>query len=85
VVLSDNYYPGWKAYVDGEETQIYRTNYTFRSIFLPKGMHSIIFKYQPESLKIGIAISVGSLILLTLIFIGINYRKFFKSYMIIIK
>ena len=85
LVLSDNYYPGWKAYVDGEETQIYRTNYTFRSIFLPKGMHSIIFKYQPESLKIGIAISVGSLILLTLIFIGINYRKFFKSYMIIIK
>ena len=36
-MLSDNYYPGWRAYVDEKETKIYRANYTFRAIVLPKG------------------------------------------------
>lgn len=70
LVISDNYYPGWKAFIDGQETSIYRANYTFRSIFLPKGHHSIKFLYQPLSLQIGILISLfsGFLYLLTIIF-----------------
>ncbi len=61
LVLTDNYYPGWKAMIDDKETKIYRSNYTFRAIILPKGSHKIVFKYQPESLKIGIFISLISL------------------------
>jgi len=72
LVLSDNYYPGWRAYVDEKETIIYRANYTLRAIFLPKGKHSIIFKYQPESLKIGIIISLVSLTILAIIYFSRN-------------
>lgn len=54
LVVSDNYYPGWKAYIDNVETEIYRANYTFRSIILPKGEHTVSFVYQPFSLMLGI-------------------------------
>ncbi len=53
LVLSDTYYPGWKAYVDGRETVIYKTDYILRSIFLEKGKHNVEFVYAPITFKIG--------------------------------
>ncbi len=67
--LSDNYYPGWKAYVDNKETKIYRADYTFRSIYLPKGDHRITFIYKPLSFQIGLIISFLSALLLLIIFV----------------
>lgn len=43
LVLTDSFYPTWKAKVDGRETKIYRTNYNFRGIIVPKGEHNIEF------------------------------------------
>lgn len=67
--LSDNYYPGWKAYIDKKETKIYRANYAFRSIYLPKGDHKITFTYKPLSFQFGIIISLISVLLLLIIFV----------------
>lgn len=63
LVLSDAYYPGWRASVDGGEAIIYRTNFTFRGIAVPKGAHQVRFYYDPDSIKLGIAISVISVFL----------------------
>ena len=68
LVLSDNYYPGWKAYVDDKETKIFRANYTFRAIEIPKGQHFVTFKYQPESFYAGLTISLIVLFILGGIF-----------------
>ena len=57
LVLNDLYYPGWKAYVDGDEVDIYKTDYIFRSIYLTAGTHEVVFSYEPESVRIGIMIS----------------------------
>ena len=54
LVLSDTYYPGWKAFVDGKETKIYRADYTFRAIPLKAGAHRVEFVYDPLSFKLGI-------------------------------
>lgn len=65
--LSDNFYPGWRAFIDGQETKIYRADYTFRAVFLPKGEHTVKFIYDPQTFKIGLwlsLISLGVLILL---------------------
>ena len=43
LVLTDSYYPTWKATIDGKLTKIYLTNYNFRGIIIPKGEHKIIF------------------------------------------
>jgi hypothetical protein len=71
--LADLAYPGWKAYVDGKETPIYRANYLFRSIFVPAGNHSVEFVYRPRSFRLGLLITLlatagGGLTLLLLVF-----------------
>ncbi len=56
--LSDTYYPGWRAYVDGRRTKIYRANLAFRAIKVPEGRHTVVFKYVPMSLYIGLALTL---------------------------
>jgi hypothetical protein len=41
--LSDNYYPGWKARINGKNSKIYRADYSFRSVIVPKGDSTIEF------------------------------------------
>ena len=68
MVLSEIYYPaGWKAYVDGVETKIYKTNYILRSIFLEPGEHDIEFVFNPPSFRLGVWISTGTLAVLLLL------------------
>ncbi|MEA3492919.1 MAG: YfhO family protein [Candidatus Margulisiibacteriota bacterium] len=62
--LSDRYYPGWKAFVDGEEVKIFRANNFFRSIKLEPGEHKVRFVYDPLSLKIGFFITLSTILLL---------------------
>ncbi len=59
--LSDNYYPGWKATVDGKPSEIYRADFTFRAVALGPGEHLVRFVYQPDSVAIGGVISLASL------------------------
>ncbi len=61
LVLTDAWYPGWIACVDGARTRIYRSNYAFRSVFLTPGAHSVRFVYEPLSLKVGLIISLSTL------------------------
>lgn len=44
--LSDNFYPGWKATVNGKKTKIYRADYTFRAIEVPAGKSNVEFIYE---------------------------------------
>ena len=64
LVLSDTYYPGWTAAVDGRLTPIYRANYTMRAISVPSGNHTVTFTYEPASVRIGFMISIASLLVL---------------------
>ncbi|OGH16039.1 MAG: hypothetical protein A3C30_00715 [Candidatus Levybacteria bacterium RIFCSPHIGHO2_02_FULL_40_18] len=62
LVLSDPFYPGWKAFVDGSPTNIYRTNYAFRGIVVPVGRHLVRFTYEPDSFRIGTALGLLGLL-----------------------
>ncbi|MCO5193580.1 MAG: YfhO family protein [Anaerolineae bacterium] len=46
LVLTDAYYPGWRATIDGEPTPIIKANGLFRAVILPPGMHEIVFTIQ---------------------------------------
>lgn len=70
--LSDTYYPGWKAYVDGKETRIYRANYMFRAVKLGPGKHEVRFVYSPLSFKLGSIISLFSLVLVAVLFFRVT-------------
>jgi len=58
LVLSEVYYPaGWKAFVDGQETEILKTNYMLRSIVVPPGSHNVVFSFDPPVYSAGYALS----------------------------
>jgi hypothetical protein len=70
LVLTDSFYPGWKAYVNGREGQIFRANHLFRAVELPAGNQMVEFVYEPELFKIGLTISLftaGLLVVVPLI------------------
>jgi hypothetical protein len=60
--LSDTYDSDWKAYVDGDETEIYRANYSFRAVYLESGQHVVDFVYAPRSFKVGYTVSLLALL-----------------------
>ncbi len=61
LVLTDTYFPGWKAFVDGVPTEILRANYLFRAVRVRSGLHTVVFEYQPASFRNGVALSLTSL------------------------
>ncbi|MCZ6777240.1 MAG: hypothetical protein O7D34_12425 [Ignavibacteria bacterium] len=82
LVLSEIFYPGWKAYLDGTETEIYRTDYNLRSLFVPKGTHTIEVRFEPLSYTRGVLITLGALALCasgTLVSITRSRRAQLKS------
>jgi hypothetical protein len=73
LVLADQYYPGWRAYIDGEQVLIYRTNAVLRGVVVPPGEHELVFRYLP--VKIYAAMALSSFIVLAVIIILIRKRK----------
>lgn len=57
VVLSEQYYPGWKVLIDGREGKILRADYALRAVALSEGNHKVTMVFDPLSLKLGAAIS----------------------------
>ena len=70
LVVSETFYPGWKAFLDGQEIKIYRANYAFRAVFIPRGEHQLRMVYDPISFKLGSWLSLlGILICASLLLI----------------
>lgn len=74
--LSDTYFPGWKAYVDGKSTEIYRADYAFRAIVVPAGKHTVTFVYKPLSFTIGAITSVSSTMVLFMMLVYFKRKSF---------
>jgi hypothetical protein len=68
LIVRDTCYPGWVARVDGVETPIACADILFRKINVPPGKHIIEFSYEPQSIKIGAALSVLGVILWIVLF-----------------
>jgi hypothetical protein len=66
LVLSDTYYPGWVASVDGQPTDVLRGDVLFRVVPVPAGEHEVEFRFEPTSVKFGLLVSLGALLALAL-------------------
>lgn len=60
--LSNDFYPGWVAFVDSREAKIYRADFTFKAVVIPEGRHLVEFYYQPKSFTYGGLISLFALV-----------------------
>lgn len=72
--LSDTYFSGWKAFVDGKETEILRAHYAFRAVTVPNGTHTIEFRYQPNTFKLGFIVSLTSIGILILVLVHVRKK-----------
>ena len=78
LVLTDTYYPGWRAYVDGKAEAMYRAYGVVRAVFVTAGSHEVLFRYEPDSFKVGSAITFASASLVAILF-AVTVRPFKKQ------
>jgi hypothetical protein len=64
LVVSDVYYPGWRAFVDGREAPILRADYAFRAVELRPGRHVVRMTYRPPLFTVGLLFSTAGVALL---------------------
>ena len=78
VVFSEIYYPdGWKLYIDGEPSELFRANYILRAAVIPEGEHQVEMKFEPRSYYMGNKISgYSSVILLLFVISVLGYEAF---------
>jgi len=72
LILSDTFYPGWQALIDGVPAEIRIANEAFRAIAFPAGAHTIEFRYQPRAVLIGLIVSLASLIVIVAGLVGFH-------------
>jgi uncharacterized membrane protein YfhO len=60
LVLTDIYYPGWKAFLDGRRVPLERVNYLLRGVAVPAGEHRVELRYEPTSFRLGWMISLAT-------------------------
>jgi hypothetical protein len=65
LVLTDTYYPGWKATVDGKPAPIRAADLYFRAIALEPGVHLVSFRYNPLSVSLGLGVGLPAWLLWT--------------------
>ncbi len=69
VVLSDTYFPGWQAQVDGRPVRIYEVDNCLRGVIVPQGNHLLAMAYRPRSVFLGAALAalgVAATVILTI-------------------
>ena len=66
---SDTFYPGWRAYVDGQRTEILRADLAFRAVKVPPGEHTIVFRYVPISFYVGLLVTAIGFVLFGLLIV----------------
>jgi hypothetical protein len=70
LVMSETWYPGWKAWLDDKPARILRSDLAFRGVVVPDGTHSVRMEFRPVILPISIAVSV----LTALVLVGLVWK-----------
>ena len=65
IVLSDPYFPGWRARLDHRPAALYEVNGAMRGVVTPAGVHTITMRYRPVSVYMGAALTVAGVLMAT--------------------
>lgn len=72
VFVSEVYFKGWKAFLDGQEIPIHKTNYAFRGVVVPAGKHTLEMRFESPGFERGKTISLaGNIVTIALLGVGL--------------
>ncbi len=75
-LIRQSWFPGWFAFIDGEPVgQVDKADFLFQSVYVPGGRHTLIIEYKPTSYTVGLIISGGSWMLITLFIFISNFSR----------
>lgn len=75
LVLTDNYYDGWRAYVNNQEVKIIPVFGSLRGVPVKLGFNEVVFRYKPRLFNFGLSISVVSFLLIFFLYHLIRKRN----------
>lgn len=77
LVLTDTFYPGWDAFVDGQATRVFRANGLYRAVIVPAGRHVVEFVFRPLAFWAGVWITLATfgVIALSALLLWLNDRR----------
>jgi len=75
LVVSETFYPGWVATIDGEPTKLFPVYHALRGVVVPSGEHEVIMQYEPQSFRVGLMVSMCGMIAGCLAAIFLLVRK----------
>jgi len=75
LVLSEAYYPAWKAYIDGEPAPLYTADHVLRAVPVPAGEHSVELRYESRTLQVGLAVSLAAYLALAVLVVSAARRR----------
>jgi hypothetical protein len=79
LVLSEMFYPGWQAKLDGRAVELLRVDYNLRGVSVPTGKHLVELSYRPKSVMTGAAVSLATALGLLAIFVWEKKRDRLKD------
>jgi hypothetical protein len=68
LVLADQDFPGWNAYIGNQQVPVFTANHAIRAVYLPPGRHIVRFEYQPLWFQVGAALTLASVLTVCLLF-----------------
>jgi hypothetical protein len=77
LVLSDNFYHGWQASVDGARIEVLRANHTMRAVRVPAGHHMVSFVFAPATFfaSLYVSIAIATITLVTIIVLSLKSTR----------
>jgi uncharacterized membrane protein YfhO len=70
LVLADAVQIGWQAELDGESTELHHADHALGAVYVPEGRHVVEYRFRPERLGLGRAVSAVSVVVLAILVVG---------------
>jgi uncharacterized membrane protein YfhO len=76
LLLTDADYPGWRAWVDGQEVPVQTADLLFRAVPVEAGTHRVVFAFRPTGLRVGAVVTLlGMVGLMGLVLVDVLRRR----------